>query len=98
MPLADWSRILHDDHVVLDVREPHEVVRGTIAGARAVPLSTLRHRLDELPRDKPLWLLCAAGQRAYFAQRLLMQSGFDARVLSGGYATWRALQASITMR
>jgi rhodanese-related sulfurtransferase len=100
MTLADWSRVVgfdhtdhtdHADHVVLDVREPAEVARGTIAGALFVPLHQLRSRLSELPRDKLLWVLCAVGQRAYVGQRILTQHGFDAAVLSGGTTTWRAL-------
>jgi rhodanese-related sulfurtransferase len=94
MRLADWSRVADDDHVVLDVREPAEVARGTLSGALTIPLHQLRERLPELPRDKPLWLLCAAGQRAYVAQRILSQRGFDARVLSGGITTWKAMSST----
>lgn len=90
--LADWAKLDEPGHVLLDVREPNEFARGHIDGATNVPLSDLRGRLDELPRDRPVWVYCAAGQRAYVAERLLVQHGIDARNLSGGYTTFRAMQ------
>ncbi|MBI2376407.1 MAG: FAD-dependent oxidoreductase [Deltaproteobacteria bacterium] len=92
MPLADWRGVHDPTHLLLDVREPDEFVRGHLDGALNVPLSQLRQRVEELPRDRPVWVYCAAGQRAYFAQRLLLQRGFDAKNLSGGYTTWKSLQ------
>lgn len=94
MPLADWSRVAEPDHWVLDVRDPEEYARGHIEGALNLPLSEFRRRLDEVPRDRPVWVYCAVGQRAYFAQRLLLQRGFDARNLSGGFATFEAFQSA----
>ena len=47
-----------------------------------------------MPRDRQVWVYCAAGQRAYFAQRLLRQWGVDALNLSGGYTTWKALHSA----
>lgn len=91
MLLADWSRVLDPSHLLLDVREPHEYAAGHIEGAVNRPLSTLRDRIDTLPRDRPIWTYCAVGQRGYFAQRLLLQHGYDARNLSGGFATFKAL-------
>ena len=79
--------------VVLDVREPDEYAAGHVAGAVNVPLSQLRTRHGELPRDRKLAVYCAAGQRAYYATRFLLQNGYDAANLSGGYTTYRALHA-----
>jgi rhodanese-related sulfurtransferase len=91
MPLADWKDLGSSAAYLLDVREPDEFAAGHIAGATNVPLSQLRNRVTEVPRDRQVWVYCAAGQRAYFAQRLLRQRGVDARNLSGGYTTWQAL-------
>ncbi len=92
MPLADFRRIAQASPVLLDVREPHEHAAGHIEGAVNVPLSELRRRVDEIPRDREVWVYCAAGQRAYFAQRLLLQRGVPAKNLSGGYTTWLAMR------
>lgn len=94
MPLADWRQLGSANVLLLDVREEDEYAAGHVEGAVNVPLSVLRHRARVLPRDRPLWIYCAAGQRAYFAQRFLMQRGFDAKNLSGGFITYRALQAA----
>lgn len=83
-----------DGALVLDVREPAETASGTVAGARCIPLSVLRERWRELPGDRPLAVMCAAGQRAYHAVRFLRQHGLDARQVPGGYTTWRYVQAA----
>jgi NADPH-dependent 2,4-dienoyl-CoA reductase/sulfur reductase-like enzyme/rhodanese-related sulfurtransferase len=92
MPLADWSALSKAPRYLLDVREPNEFERGHLEGAVNVPLSELRRRVDEIPRDREVWVYCAAGQRAYFAQRLLVQRGVRALNLSGGYATWLSMR------
>ena len=88
MPLADWSGIGRTPAVLLDVREPDEFARGHLEGAVNLPLSELRRRIDEVPRGREVWVYCAAGQRAYYAQRLLMQRGLDVKNLSGGFTTY----------
>ena len=47
--------------------------------------------MHELPRSGEIWVSCGIGQRAYYAARMLMQHGFRARVLSGGFQTYEAL-------
>jgi NADPH-dependent 2,4-dienoyl-CoA reductase/sulfur reductase-like enzyme/rhodanese-related sulfurtransferase len=91
MPLAEWADVPNTTALLVDVREPQEFAAGHLAGALNFPLSTLRRHVGELPRDRELWLYCAAGQRGYFAQRLLLQQGFNAKNLSGGYLTWQRL-------
>ncbi len=92
MPLADWSELGRTSAVLLDVREPDEFARGHLAGAVNLPLSELRRRIHEVPRGRELWVYCAAGQRAYFAQRLLMHLGLDAKNLSGGFTTYTMMR------
>ena len=89
LPLARWDEV--PGATVLDVRDPQEVQGGGIPGALNVPLHQLRTRHGELPNDRPLLVMCAVGQRAYYAVRLLRQFGYDARHLSGGWRTGRTL-------
>ncbi len=93
MPLADWRDLGGADALVVDVRDPDEYASGHVPGAINVPLSQLRRRSDELPRDRSLALCCGVGQRAYYATRFLLQRGYRAATLSGGYATYRSLRA-----
>jgi rhodanese-related sulfurtransferase len=74
----------------VDVRDPEEYARGHIEQAINVPLGQLRERLDELPRDREIWVGCGVGQRSYYALRLLKQHGFQVRNLPGGYHTYQA--------
>ena len=96
-PLAPWEGLGTDNRTILDVREPSETAKGTVPGAVLIPLHQLRTRWQELPTDRPIDVMCAAGQRAYYAVRLLRQHGLDARNLSGGWNTWQQRQIA-TMR
>ncbi|MGC8795306.1 MAG: rhodanese-like domain-containing protein, partial [Bryobacteraceae bacterium] len=87
--LAPWDGLPSREALLVDVRDPHEYARGHIEGALNIPLSELRARLHELPRDRELWLCCAVGRRSYYAARILLQHGFRARSLPGGFHTWR---------
>jgi rhodanese-related sulfurtransferase len=87
LPLADWNELAGTDVQILDVRTPDEFERGSLPGARNLPLEELRGRLDELSLDRPVWLVCAVGQRAYYANRALLQRGYEVRILSGGMQT-----------
>jgi len=75
--------------VVLDVRSPAEVAASQVPGTIHIPLGELRRRLDELPRDREIWVHCGSGQRSYYACRILTQRGFRARNLSGGIQTYQ---------
>ena len=90
LPLADWKNLQSNEHQVLDVRSPSEYDAGHIAGAKNIPIEDLRKCLTELNPDKEIWLVCEVGQRAYYALRLLLLSGYKAKVLSGGMKTYHA--------
>ena len=92
MPVADWSELSRTDALLLDVREPEEFAGGHIPNAINLPLSQLRSRHAELPKDRDIWICCGVGQRAYYATRFLAQRGYRSRNLSGGYTTYRALK------
>ncbi|MCC6849448.1 MAG: FAD-dependent oxidoreductase [Deltaproteobacteria bacterium] len=93
MPLADWRMLDRGGAVLLDVRDADEHAAGHVPGARHIPLSELRRRYRELPAGQPVAVYCGVGQRAYYATRFLLQRGYRAANLSGGYATYRALHA-----
>jgi NADPH-dependent 2,4-dienoyl-CoA reductase/sulfur reductase-like enzyme/rhodanese-related sulfurtransferase len=94
MPVADWPELPHAEALLLDVREANEFRAGHIPNAINLPLSQLRSRYLELPKDRDIWLCCAVGQRAYYAARFLNQNGYRSRNLSGGYTTYKALKSA----
>ncbi len=75
---------------LLDVREVEQCRGGCVEGSVNIPLGQLRARMNELPRDREIWVNCRVGRRAYFACRILSQHGFCVRNLSGGYHTYQA--------
>ena len=82
MPISHWAS--SEEGFLLDVREPAELAVESEPRAVNIPLGQLRSRLDELPRDREILVVCRSGQRAYYATRMLLQRGFRARTLAGG--------------
>ena len=80
------------DAVVIDVR-PNMIYKiGTINGAINIPITEIRQRLDEIPKDKKVILSCNTGYTSYCAARILMQKGFN-NVYSfmGGYELYKEI-------
>jgi rhodanese-related sulfurtransferase len=75
---------------VLDVREPMEYTAGHVPGAVPMPLMSIPARLEELPRDRRLHVICAVGGRSAQAVQYLGQNGFDAVNVAGGTDDWIA--------
>lgn len=90
LPLADWDQLQTSEQQIIDVRSLAEFSSGHIPGAVNIPLEEMRQRIEELSPDKEVWLICGVGQRAYYAFRLLFQSGYKAKILSGGMQTYLA--------
>ncbi len=82
MPYCQWGSV--DGGFLLDVRNPPELAVESVPGALNIPLPELRGRLGELPRDREILVFCRSGQRAYYAERILLQQGFKARNVAGG--------------
>jgi NADPH-dependent 2,4-dienoyl-CoA reductase/sulfur reductase-like enzyme/rhodanese-related sulfurtransferase len=78
-----------DRPLIVDVRTAAEFAKGGIPGAVNIPVDELRNRLEELPRDREIATYCQVGQRGYLATRILLQRGFQAMNIDGGYETYR---------
>ena len=81
-PISHWKEALSG--FILDVREPFELAVQNIPDAINIPLGQLRSRLNELPIDREIHIICRSGQRAYMATRILLQNGFQVKNVSGG--------------
>ncbi len=82
MPLTHWGAT--QGAFLLDVRQPVELAVESVPGAVNIPLEGLRARLGELPRNREIHVICRSAQRAYYATRILLHSGFNAKSVSGG--------------
>lgn len=77
---------------LLDVRTAAEVSFGKIDGFSNIPLDSLRARIGEIPKNKPVYVHCHSGLRSYIACRILAGRGYDCYNLAGG---WRLYESVI---
>lgn len=80
---------------LLDTRTPFEVMQGKIDGFINIPLDSLRQRINEIPKDRPIYVHCHSGLRSYLACRILTGNGYDCYNLAGG---WRLYESVINER
>ena len=80
---------LKREYLCIDVRSPQEYEEERIPGMDLIPLESLRRRIDEIPRDRGVVLVCDTGARAYQASLILKANGFtNVRILEGGLRMW----------
>lgn len=77
---------------LLDTRTVKEYADGHIEGFRNIPVDELRDRLDELEKDRPVYVICQSGLRSYIASRILAGNGYEAYNFSGGYRFYSAVR------
>jgi rhodanese-related sulfurtransferase len=77
---------------LLDVRENSEWDEFHVPGTTHIPLGELAERVDELPRDQPIVVICRSGNRSQQGRDILLEAGFsDATSMDGGLKEWLAL-------
>jgi NADPH-dependent 2,4-dienoyl-CoA reductase/sulfur reductase-like enzyme/rhodanese-related sulfurtransferase/TusA-related sulfurtransferase len=97
MPVWHWhdvDKLKAENSFFLDVRTPGEYKVGTIEGAVNISDLELRNRLEELPKDKHIYILCEVGFRGYLSTRFLSQMGYRVSNLSGGYKLFKTAKAT----
>ncbi len=97
MPIWHWheiEKIRANNSFFLDVRTLEEYQIGTIKGATNISDLELRKRLDEVPKDKNIYVICEVGFRGYLSTRLLIQKGYHVKNLSGGYKLYKTAIAT----
>lgn len=88
----DVENLPRDSSVtLLDTRTATEVARGRIDGFMHIPLDSLRERIAEIPKNKPVYVHCHSGLRSYIACRILTGYGFDCYNLAGGYRFYESV-------
>ncbi len=75
--------------ILLDVREPDEFIAMRVEGSLLIPMSQLGARLNEVPRDRPVMVICATGNRSGNVVGYLLSAGWtDVGNVAGGIETW----------
>jgi rhodanese-related sulfurtransferase len=76
---------------ILDVRQPDEWNTVHIPGATLVPLGELESRLNEVPRDQEVVVVCHSGNRSKQGRDILAKAGFEqVTSMKGGMTQWEA--------
>jgi rhodanese-related sulfurtransferase len=86
--VADLARVRAGGAVIIDVREPDEYTAAHVPGATLVPLATVPDRLDEVPTEGPVYVICAKGARSLRAAEFYRAQGIDAINVAGGTTAW----------
>ncbi|NPC91794.1 CoA-disulfide reductase [Bacillus sp. WMMC1349] len=86
------DEIVENGGFLIDVREPHERKQGFIKGSLNIPLSEIRDRLEEIPKDQPIYVACQVGLRGYLAVRILNGNEYQAINLDGGWKTYSSVK------
>ena len=88
--VADLAAVLAADPStpLVDVREPHEYAAGHVPGAVLIPMSVLPVRVEEIPRDRTVYVVCQVGGRSGQVAAWLAPQGFDVVNVAGGTQAW----------
>ncbi|PRR82639.1 CoA-disulfide reductase [Clostridium vincentii] len=84
----DIDKLNKDDSIILDVREDFELSTGSLDNSIQIPLGELRDRLNEIPKDKKIYVTCQVGLRGYVACKLLEGNGIKSKNIDGGIKTY----------
>ena len=77
VPVTKVRELVESGAMIIDAREEHEHKKSHVKGAVNIPLSQFRGRLDEIPKDQPVYVHCRSSQRSYNMVRALGQLGFE---------------------
>lgn len=77
VPVTKVRELVENNACIIDVREEGEYEHSHLINAINIPLSQLRDRIDEVPKDRPVYLHCRSGQRSYNACLILQANGYD---------------------
>ena len=83
--VKDLENFDREKQIILDVRKELELIGGKFENSINIPLSQLRKRFSELPRDKEILTYCAIGLRGYIASRFLISKGYKVKNIAGGF-------------
>jgi len=76
---------------ILDVRQPEEWNEFNVPDSTLIPLGELATRVNELPKDQEIVIVCRSGNRSAQARDILLEAGFtQVTSMAGGLNQWKA--------
>jgi rhodanese-related sulfurtransferase len=82
------ERLVDEEILLVDVREAHEYAAGHVPGALSIPMSVLPVRVHELPKGRPVHIICQSGGRSMQVSIWLEKQGHSPVNVDGGTGTW----------
>jgi rhodanese-related sulfurtransferase len=86
----DAIALVADSGWMLDVREQDEWDRGHAPQAHLIPMGSIMDRIDELPVDSQIVVICHSGYRSWQVTKALVNEGYDAVNVAGGMEAWQS--------
>jgi NADPH-dependent 2,4-dienoyl-CoA reductase/sulfur reductase-like enzyme/rhodanese-related sulfurtransferase len=74
--VSQVRELVENNAFIIDAREKNEYNAGHLKNAVNIPLSEFRNRLEEIPKDRPVYIHCRSGQRSYNMVMALQNLGF----------------------
>jgi rhodanese-related sulfurtransferase len=90
IPIEDAIALVHGDGWLLDVREPDEWDRGHAPAAHLIPMGSINGRINEIPNDAQIVVICHSGYRSWQVTQALVAAGYDAVNAAGGMDAWQS--------
>jgi rhodanese-related sulfurtransferase len=90
IPAEDAIALVADSGWMLDVREQDEWNRGHAPDAHLIPMGSLMDRIDEVPDDARIVVICHSGYRSWQVTKALVDAGYDAVNVAGGMEAWQS--------
>lgn len=86
--VEELARLRETGIVLVDVREPDEYESFHVPGAQLIPLAEVPERIEEIPSDERVYVICAVGGRSAKAVEFLNKQGHDTVNVAGGSKAW----------
>jgi rhodanese-related sulfurtransferase len=87
---AEAVELTAASHWLLDVREQGEWTEVHAPIAHLIPMSEIEDRVEEIPTDQPILVVCHSGYRSWQVTKALIGAGFDAVNVAGGMDAWES--------
>lgn len=86
--IDELARLRESGVVLVDVRQPDEFERVRVPGATLIPLADVPERIEEIPDDQRVYVICGSGGRSARAVEYLNRQGLDTVNVAGGCKAW----------
>ena len=86
--IDELARLRESGVVLIDVRQPDEFAAVRVPGAKLIPLVDVPERVEEIPDDERVYVICGSGGRSARAVDFLNRQGLDTVNVAGGTKAW----------